>query len=86
MYANADTHHGAGRNAVWCNAPLGVQEALVRSEPERFFVPPYVGVKGWIGIDLERIDDPELGEFVLQSYCMVAPARLRSLADRPSGD
>lgn len=77
MHASAANHHGAGREAVWCNAPMGVQEMLVRSNPDRFFVPPYVGVKGWIGIDLERIDGAELEALVLQSYCMVAPAKLQ---------
>jgi hypothetical protein len=82
MYAAAGNHHGAGREAAWCNAPMGVREMLVRSHPERFFVPPYVGVKGWIGIDLANVEDAELAELVLQSYCMVAPARLRkSLTD-----
>ncbi len=85
MYASAGNHHGAGRSAVWCNAPVGVQEALVRSAPERFFVPPYVGVKGWIGIDLEEIDEDELAQLLLQSYCMVAPKRLQQLVDELTG-
>lgn len=82
MYAAAGNHHGAGRNAVWCNAPVGIQEELIRSAPDRFFVPPYVGVKGWIGVDLAKTDDEELSDLLLQSYCMVAPARLQRLADR----
>jgi hypothetical protein len=76
MFASADTHHGAGRNALWLNAPLGVQQMLVRSAPETYFVPPYVGVKGWIGVVLGTIDDTELAELVAQSYCMVAPKKL----------
>lgn len=76
---------GAGRNAVWCNAPIGVQEELIRAGPDRFLVPPYVGVKGWIGIDLAMIDDTELAALLLQSYCMVAPRRLQRLADSPQG-
>jgi hypothetical protein len=76
MYAGAN-QHGQGRCAVWCKAPLGVQEIMVRSDPDRFFVPPYVGVKGWIGIDIEAVDDRELTELVLQSYCMIAPAKLQ---------
>ena len=40
MYAAAENHHGGGRAAVWCSAPLGVQEILVRAEPEKFFIPP----------------------------------------------
>ena len=76
----ADDHHQDGRIALWCNAPLGVQEMLVRADPEKVFVPPYVGVKGWIGVVLDRVDDAELRELVVQSYCMVAPRRLQALA------
>ena len=47
MFASAGNHHGAGTTSLWLNAPLGVQEHLVRSHGDRFFVPPYVGVKGW---------------------------------------
>ncbi len=76
MFAN--DHHGDGRIALWCNAPLGVQEMLVRSMPEKVFVPPYVGVKGWIGLVLDRCDDAEVEAHVVQSYCMVAPKRLQA--------
>ncbi len=77
----ADDHHGDGRVALWCNAPLGVQQMLVRAEPDKCFVPPYVGVNGWIGVVLERVDDAELRELVVQSYCMVAPRKLQALVD-----
>ncbi|HEX5725676.1 MAG TPA: MmcQ/YjbR family DNA-binding protein [Longimicrobiaceae bacterium] len=77
MFAN--NHHHDGHIALWVNAPLGVQEHLVRSEPEKYFVPPYVGVKGWIGIILDRNDDAEIEEHVVQSYCMVAPKKLQAL-------
>jgi hypothetical protein len=49
-----DNHHGDGRIAVWCNAPEGVQRELVAADPKRFFVPPYVGVGGWVGVNLDR--------------------------------
>ena len=77
MFANS--HHGDGRIALWCKAPLGVQEILVRSAPEKFFVPPYVGVKGWIGIVLDRTDNAEVRELVIQPYCMTAPRKLQAL-------
>ncbi len=77
----ADDHHGDGRVALWCNAPLGVQQMLVRAEPEKCFVPPYVGVNGWIGVVLDRVEDAELRELVVQSYCMVAPRKLQALVD-----
>ena len=79
MFVGAGNHHGAGRDALWCNAPLGVQEHLVRSGPEKYFVPPYVGVKGWIGIVLDECDDSEVEAQVVQSYCMVAPKKLQAL-------
>ena len=82
MFASATNHHGAGSDSLWCHAPLGVQEILIHSAPEIYFSPPYVGVKGWIGIDLALIPDAELVELVRQSYSMVAPKRLlAALAD-----
>ena len=77
----AADHHGDGRVALWCNAPVGVQQMLLRAEPEKCFVPPYVGVNGWVGIVLDRVDDAELRELVMQSYCMVAPRKLQALVD-----
>lgn len=47
-------HHGDGRLALWCNAPEGAQEALVASDPDNYFIPPYVGSNGWIGVRLDR--------------------------------
>jgi hypothetical protein len=76
MIASAGNHHGAGRESVWCKAPLGVQEHLVRTDPGACFVPPYVGVNGWIGIRLDSVDDAELRSHIVQSYCLVAPKRL----------
>jgi hypothetical protein len=52
-----DDHHGDGRLALWCAAPLGAQEALTQAAPERFFVPPYVGRRGWIGLRLDGAPD-----------------------------
>src|SRR5215813_15642881 len=52
-----DNHHGDSRLALWCKAPKGAQEILTEADPERFFVPPYVGPKGWIGLRLDRAID-----------------------------
>jgi len=52
MFVN--NHHGDGRLAIWCNADRDVQVALVDADPRRFFVPPYVGPRGWVGIRLDR--------------------------------
>ena len=82
MYSSATNHHGRGHEGLWCNAPLGVQEALVRSAPEKFFVPPYVGAKGWIGMYLDRVSDEEVEAQVIQSYCMIAPKKLQALVNQ----
>ena len=47
-------HHGDGRFAIWCAAAEGMQQMLVEADPERFFVPPYVGHRGWLGVRLDR--------------------------------
>ena len=49
-----NNHHGDGRFALWCAAPDGMQRALVDADSERFFVPPYVGHRGWLGVRLDR--------------------------------
>ena len=70
-------HHGDGRFAIWCAAPDGMQRLLVESEPERFFVPPYVGHRGWLGVRLDRrLDWDELAGIVEDAYAEVAPPRL----------
>ena len=79
MFARADTHHGRGKDSLWLNAPLGVQEMLVRADAVKFFVPPYAGVIGWIGVVLAEVDDAELRSLVVQSYCMIAPKKLQAL-------
>ena len=79
MFASAGNHHGAGHDSLWCAGPLGVQEILVNNEPEKFFVPPYVGTKGWFGVRIGAVDDHQLRELVVQSYCMVAPKKLQAL-------
>jgi len=66
-----------GHVALWCKAPEGVQEILVSAAPHRFFVPPYVGSKGWIGLRLDvAVDWGEVADIVNDSYHMTAPKRL----------
>lgn len=68
---------GDGRVSVWLKAAPGAQEILVAAAPERFFVPPYLGHKGWIGIRLDAGPDwEEVGDLVLRSYRLIAPKRL----------
>ena len=68
---------GDGRVSVWCKAPEGSQQVLVGADPETFFVPPYVGHKGWIGMRLDRKPDwDEVATVVRRSYRLIAPKRL----------
>jgi hypothetical protein len=70
-------HHGDGRFAIWCAAPDGMQKMLVEADPERFFVPPYVGHRGWLGVRLDRgIHWDELAGIAEDAYADVAPAKL----------
>jgi len=72
----ADRHHDE-RVACWCAAAPGAQEGLVRGRPERFFRPPYVGHRGWVGVTLEpAVDWDEVAELVVDAYLAVAPVRL----------
>jgi hypothetical protein len=77
MYANAGNHHGGGRPAVWIKAAPGNQDIMVRAAPDRFFVPPYVGPSGWVGVWLDRgVDWEELADLVRDSYRLTAPKKL----------
>jgi hypothetical protein len=70
-------HHGDGRFAIWCAAPTGLQQMLIEADPERFFVPPYVGHRGWLGFRLDRaLDWDELAGIVEDAYAEVAPPKL----------
>jgi hypothetical protein len=70
-------HHGDGRVAIWCAADRETQRLLVDNDPGRFFVPPYVGHRGWLGFRLDRaFDDDELAGIVEDAYAEVAPAKL----------
>lgn len=76
---SADRHHD-DRRTVWIAAGDGVQETLVESDPQRFFRPPYVGVRGWIGVYLDvPVDWDELAARVLDAYRLIAPRRLADL-------
>ncbi|MBX2999847.1 MAG: MmcQ/YjbR family DNA-binding protein [Caldilineaceae bacterium] len=79
MYAMfANNHHNDGRVAVWLPAPAGMQSVLIESEPEKFFKPPYVGVRGWVGIELSAINNEELEAYLYQAWHMIAPKWLHA--------
>lgn len=72
-----DHHHGADHLAFHCAAPPGVQSELVELEPDRFFRPPYVGGRGWLGVRIDRSPDwEEVTGIVREAYCLVAPKAL----------
>jgi hypothetical protein len=75
MYA-AVGHHTAGRPAVWLKAASGNQPFMVAHRPDRFFVPPYVGTSGWVGVWLDTADWDELRELVADAWRLTAPKRL----------
>ena len=69
-----------GAPAVWCKAPPGSQAVLVGADPERFFVPPYVGAKGWIGMVLDKsVDWQEAAAVIGRSYRLIAPRKYQAL-------
>jgi hypothetical protein len=78
-------HHGDRRFALWCAAPEGMQKMLVEADPERFFVPPYVGHRGWLGVRLDRgLQWDEVAGIAEDAYAEVAPAKLVAEARRES--
>ena len=71
------TIHGEHGQSIWVPAPAGVQEQLVDDEPERFYRPPYVGHRGWVGLRLDRqVDWDEVDAMVREAYRLVAPKTL----------
>jgi hypothetical protein len=77
QFVTTADHHHDDRLSAWCAAPEGAQELLVKAEPERFFRPPYVGHRGWVGVYLDvEVDWEEVGIIVERAYRRVAPKRL----------
>jgi len=78
MFAMTDNnHHQSGHVAVWVKAPPMVQEILVKSDGKRFFVPPYVGPKGWVGVRLDyKVNWDEVASILKDGYLISAPKRL----------
>ena len=81
----AGRHHD-DRVAFWCAAPAEERDALVSEDPERFFVPPYVGGRGWLGVYLDTagVDWAEIDEIVREAYRIIAPKELAALLDGPT--
>jgi hypothetical protein len=81
-----DDHHGDGMLAIWCAAPRGAQEMLVESEPDRFFRPPYVGHRGWLGVRLDvDVDWDEIEAIIEDAFRTVAPKTLAARLEADHG-
>ena len=74
MFAN--NHHNDGHIAVWLPVPFGFQSTLIETAPETYFKPPYVGVRGWVGIELAQISDPDLAYHIQVAWELTAPKKL----------
>ena len=87
MHASADTHHGAGRPGVWIKSAHVTQDMLVRAQPARYFVPPYVGKSGWVGAHLDGKPDWDvIADLLRDAYLLTAPKKLAAalvLAEAP---
>ena len=82
MYASPDDHHGGGRPAVWVKADHAEQSVRVAADPDRFFVPPYVGPSGWVGVRLDRgVDWDDVDGLLREGYRLAAPRKLAALVD-----
>jgi predicted DNA-binding protein (MmcQ/YjbR family) len=81
VFVMLSNHHHDDRLAFWCAAPEGAQEMLVESAGEKFFRPPYVGHRGWLGVYLDLpVDWDEIADIVADAYCQIAPAKLAEQA------
>jgi hypothetical protein len=70
-------HHGDGHLALWLRSPAGAQSMYVDGEPEYFYVPPYVGPKGWLGVDLDKgLSWGRITDLVREAYVEAAPRKL----------
>ena len=82
-----DNHHGDGIVGINCKVLKGDNTRLIESEPQKFFMPAYIGSRGWVGLrlDLQDVDWGEVAELVADSYRLVAPRRLGELVGQPPG-
>ncbi|MGJ5820275.1 MmcQ/YjbR family DNA-binding protein [Paludibaculum fermentans] len=74
MFSN--NHHNDGHIAVCIPVPPGAQATMLATWPETFYYPPYVGVSGWVGVELDRISDDDLAQHILEAWRLRAPAKL----------
>jgi hypothetical protein len=73
----SNNHHHDGHIAVVIPAAIGIQEMLIKTSPQKFYKPPYVGSSGWVGIELERVSDKELAFHIQEAWRLIAPKKLQ---------
>jgi hypothetical protein len=73
----SNNHHHDGHIAVCLPAAIGIQEMLIKKDPRKFYRPPYVGVRGWVGVELDRVNDKELAMHIREAWRLIAPDKLR---------
>lgn len=83
-----EDHHGDGRLALTCRGGPGVNHALAETRPDRYFLPPYVASRGWVGLwlDVGEVDWEEVAELMLDSYRLIAPRRMVASLDQQLRD
>ena len=81
MYADSDNHHGAGRPCVWVKSTHLIQDMLIHEDADRYFAPPYVGPKGWIGIRLDKRPNWATIDDLLRDAYLTAPKRIAAKLD-----
>ena len=71
-------HHNDGHVAVCLPAAIGIQEMLIKKDPRKFYRPPYVGVRGWVGVEIDRVTDKELSFHISEAWKLIAPPKVRT--------
>ncbi len=79
----SNNHHNDGHIAVVIPAAIGIQAMLIEHSPDKFYRPPYVGVRGWVGIELDRVSDEELALHLQEAWRLIAPEKLHALLKEP---
>ena len=79
-------HHNDGHIAVTIPAAIGIQAMLIEASPKKFYRPPYVGVAGWVGIELPSVSDEELTLHLSEAWRLIAPPKLQAAVEAHSGE